>query len=143
MSDRTVLLVDDEEEFTSALAERLELRKIRADTAADGQIALERAEAHRYDAILLDLAMPGMNGIETLQGLLAINPDLQIILLTGRGTLPQAVEAMKLGALDFLEKPVDIDTLVAHIDNAATKRASLDDLRIDERMNDIMRKKGW
>ena len=112
MSDRVVLLVDDEEEFTSALAERLELRGIAADTAAEGQTALARAQQRRYDAIVLDLAMPGMNGIDTLKGLLAINPDHQVILLTGRGTMEQAVEAMKLGALDFLEKPVD-DELVS------------------------------
>lgn len=143
MSDRVVLLVDDEVEFTSALAERLELRGIDADTAADGTTALTQAEQRRYDAIVLDLAMPGMNGIDTLKGLLAINPDLQVILLTGRGTMEQAVAAMKLGALDFLEKPIDIAKLVARIDDAATKRASLDDLRIEEKMDDILRKKGW
>ena len=143
VTDYRVLLVDDEEEFTSALAERLELRGMRADTAADGQTALTQAEQRRYDAIVLDLAMPGMSGIETLRGLLQLNPDLQVILLTGRGSTEQAVEAMKLGALDFLEKPVDIGTLVARIEDAASRRTSLEEQRYEEKMDDIRRKKGW
>ena len=143
LTDCRVLLVDDEEEFTSALAERLELRGIHADTAADGRTALAQAEQRRYDAIVLDLAMPGLSGIETLQGLLQINPDLQVMLLTGRGSTEQAVEAMKLGALDFLEKPVDIGTLVARIEDAATRRTSLEEQRYEEKMDDIRRKKGW
>jgi len=143
MSQSTVLLVDDEEDFVEVLAERLEARGLTVDTAASGELALEKAGKRPFDAIVLDMAMPGMNGIETLQGLLQINPDLQVILLTGRATLGQAVEAMKLGALDFLEKPVDIETLVVKISEAATKRSSLEEKRIEDRLSDIMRKKGW
>jgi DNA-binding NtrC family response regulator len=138
-----VLLVDDEEDFVSVLADRLEARDLRVDTAENGEVALAKALKKTYDAILLDMAMPGMNGIETLKGLLAINPDLQVILLTGRATLEQAVEAMKLGALDFLEKPADIAELVTKIAEAATKKSSLEERRIEEKMNDILRKKGW
>lgn len=143
MSESTVLLVDDEEDFVEVLAERLEARGLTVDTAGNGELALEKAGKRPFDAIVLDMAMPGMNGIETLQGLLQINPDLQVILLTGRATLGQAVEAMKLGALDFLEKPVDIETLVTKIAEAATKRSSLEEKRIADRLSDIMRKKGW
>ena len=143
MSQSSVLLVDDEEDFVEVLAERLEARGLTVDTASNGELALEKAGKRPFDAIVLDMAMPGMNGIETLQGLLRINPDLQVILLTGRATLGQAVEAMKLGALDFLEKPVDIETLVVKIAEAATKRSSLEEKRIEDRMSDIMRKKGW
>jgi DNA-binding NtrC family response regulator len=143
MSESTVLLVDDEEDFVAVLAERLEARGLRVDTAGSGELALEKAGKRPFDAIVLDMAMPGMDGIETLQGLLQINRDLQVILLTGRATLGQAVEAMKLGALDFLEKPVDIETLVAKIEEAATKRSSLTEKRIEDKMSDIMRKKGW
>jgi len=143
MSESTVLLVDDEEDFVEVLAERLEARGLTVDTAGNGELALEKAGKRPFDAIVLDMAMPGMNGIETLQGLLRINPDIQVILLTGRATLAQAVEAMKLGALDFLEKPVDIGTLVAKIEEAATKKSSLRDKRIEDKMSDIMRKKGW
>ncbi|MGD8727973.1 MAG: response regulator [Gemmatimonadales bacterium] len=143
MSDCTVLLVDDEEEFVEVLGERLEARDLSVETAQNGEVALAKANAKVFDAIVLDLAMPGMDGIETLKGLLQINPDLQVILLTGQATLGKAVDAMKLGALDFLEKPVDIDVLVARIDDAARKRSSLEDRHIQERVDDILRKKGW
>jgi DNA-binding NtrC family response regulator len=143
MNETTVLLVDDEEEFVSALGDRLEARGLKIDTAENGEIALAKAQKRRFDAILLDMSMPGMNGIHTLKGLLAINPDLQVILLTGRATLGQAVDAMKLGALDFLEKPADIETLVAKIAEAADKRTTLEDKRTEEHVSEILRKKGW
>lgn len=143
MSDRTVLLVDDEEEFVNALAERLEMRGLAVHTAADGAAALAKAEGKKFDAILLDMAMPGLNGIQTLKALLEINPDLQVILLTGKSTLAQAVEAMKLGALDLLEKPADIETVVAKIDEAARKLTSLEAQRLENKLSDILRKKGW
>ncbi len=139
----TVLLVDDEPEFVAVLAERLEARGLTVATAARGEEALVKARARTFDAILLDMAMPGMDGVETLQGLLAINPDLQVILLTGRATLAQAVAAMKLGALDLLEKPASIDTLVQKIDDAARKHWSLRDQRVAQKMSDILHKKGW
>ena len=143
MPECFVLLVDDEVDFVSVLAERLEARGLKVDTAGDGETALVKAREQAFDAILLDMAMPGMDGIQTLNGLLAINPDLQVILLTGQATLRQAVEAMKLGALDLLEKPVGIATLVAKIEDAALRRSKLDDKRIEQRMSDILRKKGW
>jgi DNA-binding NtrC family response regulator len=139
----TVLLVDDEEDFVSVLAERLTARGLTVATAVSGEEALASVRAKAFDAILLDMAMPGMDGVATLRGLLAINPDLQIILLTGRATLSQAVEAMKLGALDLLEKPAAIDTLVQKIDGAARKHWSLRDKRVAQRMSDILHKKGW
>ena len=143
MNATTVLLVDDEPDFVEALAERLEARGLSVHTAANGTEALVQAKARAFDAVLLDMAMPGLNGIETLKGLLAINPDQQVILLTGRATLQQAVEAMKLGALDFLEKPADIATLVERIEGAARRRTSLDDRRVQQRLGDILRTKGW
>jgi DNA-binding NtrC family response regulator len=139
----TVLLVDDEAEFVEALAERLEARGLSVATAENGTAALAKAKEKAFDAVLLDMAMPGLDGIDTLKGLLAINPDLQVILLTGRATLRQAVEAMKLGAMDLLEKPADIQTLVARIESAATRRTSLDNRRVQQRVNDILHKKGW
>jgi len=143
MADLSVLLVDDEEDFVAALSERLEVRGLRVDTAANGELALAAARRKVYDAVLLDMAMPGLDGLETLRGLLGINPDQQVILLTGRATLHQGVEAMKLGALDLLEKPADIALLVARIEDAANRRIALDDRRVAERLRDILHKKGW
>jgi len=143
MNETTVLLVDDEEDFVTVLAERLQARGLDVDTAANGQLALDMAAQRAYDAILLDMAMPGLDGVQTLKGLLSINPDLQVILLTGQATLAQAVEAMKLGALDLLEKPADILALVDRIDEAARRRTSLQDQRVQKRIRDITRSKGW
>ena len=143
MSDWKVLLVDDEADFVDVLADRLEARDLEVFKANSGAAALALAQERTFDAIVLDMAMPGMNGIETLERLLEINPDLQVILLTGRATLEQAAAAIRTGALDLLEKPAEIDTLVAKIELAATRRWSLEEKRIEERVADIMRKKGW
>lgn len=143
MSEYKVLLVDDEPDFVDVLADRLEARGLRVHKTNSGREALAAAEQTVFDAIVLDMAMPGMNGIETLEGLLGINPDLQVILLTGRATLEQAVAAIRIGALDLLEKPAELDDLVAKIELAATRRWSLEEKRIEEKVSDIMRKKGW
>jgi len=143
MSDCRVLLVDDEVDFVDILADRLETRGLMVFKANSGTEALAVAEDKVLDAIVLDMAMPGMDGLETLEGLLKINPDLQVILLTGRATLEQAATAIRIGALDLLEKPADIDTLVSKIEMAATKRWSLEEKRIEQKVADIIRKKGW
>jgi DNA-binding NtrC family response regulator len=130
-------------EFTAALAERMRARGLEVDTADNGALAVEKARARTFDAIVLDFAMPGMNGIETLQALLETNPDLQIILLTGQGTVQTAVEATKLGAMDFLEKPTDIDTLLAKIRKARSKRLELAEQRTESEIEDILSRRGW
>ncbi len=143
MTDTRVLLVDDEREFTEALALRLETRGLKVDVAERGEIAVEKVQEKSFDAIVLDLAMPGMDGIETLKRLRELNPDSQVLLLTGRATVQKATEAMRLGALDLLEKPVDIEVLVAKIEEAARNTTRLTEKRIDEDVTDILRKKGW
>jgi DNA-binding NtrC family response regulator len=143
MSDCRVLLVDDEVDFVEVLADRLETRGLTVRVANDGPSAIELAEEVQFDAIVLDMAMPGMDGLETLEELLRVNPDLQVILLTGKATLEQAAAAIRIGALDLLEKPADFDTLVGKIELAATRRWSLEEKRIEEKVEDIIRKKGW
>ena len=143
MSGSKVLLVDDEREFVETLAMRLETRGFTVSVAETGELAVEKAQEQSFDAILLDLAMPGMDGIDTLKRLRELNPDSQVVLLTGRATVKKATEAMRLGALDLLEKPVDIEVLVEKINEAATNKMRLTEQRIDEQMTDILRKKGW
>lgn len=138
-----VLLIDDEREFVETLAERLEVRGLMVDTAHDGASGLALVSEKSFDAILLDLAMPGMDGIETLRRIRETSPISQVILLTGRATVKNGVEAMRLGALDVLEKPVDIQTLVEKIEEAATNKMRLREEQIASEMSDIMKKKGW
>jgi two-component system response regulator RegA len=138
-----VLLVDDEVDFTEVLSQRMSSRGLRADVCSNGSQALEMAEHKIYDAVVLDMAMPGMNGMETLRRLLLNNPDLQVIFLTGRATLEHGIEAMRSGAMEFFEKPPDIDKLIAKITEAREKRERLTEQRLERAVKDLIRNKGW
>jgi DNA-binding NtrC family response regulator len=143
MQKEKVLLVDDDADFTDVLSERMESRGVGVDTAASGGEALEKVKDKSYDAIILDLAMPEMDGIETLKRMLADNPDLQVILLTGHATLAKGVEAMKLGAMDFLEKPAEIQKLMEKIEKAKANRMLLVEKRSEEKLKEILKTKWW
>jgi DNA-binding NtrC family response regulator len=138
-----VLLVDDEEDFTTALSERMEERGLDVDVSDNGPEAIEKVRGKGFDAVVLDLAMPGMDGIETLKRLLGQNPDLQVILLTGRATVRDGVNAMSAGAMEFLEKPVDLELLMTKIREAQANRVLLTEKRAEEAITDILQKKGW
>ena len=143
MANERVLLVDDEVEFVEALSMRLETRDVHVEVANSGPEAIEKAEKTRFDAIVLDLAMPGMDGIETLRRLRDSHPEVQVILLTGRATLQKGVEAMKLGAMDFLEKPVSIDLLMEKISTAKSKMDEASEKRTKALISDILKTRGW
>lgn len=143
MPPEKVLLIDDEEEFISALSARMENRGLTVETALSGEEALKKIESKSYDAIFLDLAMPGLDGIETLKRIRETKPDLQVILLTGQGSLEKGIEAMKHGALDFLEKPADIQKMMKKVNEAASKRAVLVEKRMEEKLNKILKEKPW
>ena len=143
MPTAKVLLVDDEKDFSEVLAERMQTRGFEVDTVESGAEALSLIKDKEFDAVVLDLAMPGMDGIETLKLMLGENPDLQIILLTGHATLEKGVEAVKLGAVDFLEKPADLETLIGKIKQAQTKKSELFEKRLADSISNIMKKKGW
>lgn len=141
--DAKVLIVDDEEQFLKTFAERLKVRGLRIDTAGTGEEAIARAHGKKFDAIVLDLVMPGIGGIETLRRLREENPDLQIIILTGHATVDKSVEAMKGGAADFLEKPLDINKLMEKIGEAQRKRVLLVEKKAEDEVKDIVHRKGW
>ena len=112
MKNMKVLLVDDEEEFVKALAERLKMRDLRSDTVLDGEEALSYVEDKEPDVMVLDLKMPGIDGMEVLRQVRKAYPNIQVIILTGHGTEKHEEEAKRLGAFDYLEKPVNLDVLV-------------------------------
>ena len=107
-----VLLVDDEEEFVTALAERLELRGFEASVATNGGDALKRIDADEPDLVVLDVLMPGLGGLDVLDQIRKTDPQIKVILLTGRGSAEEDDQSIPLGAFDYLIKPVNIDDLI-------------------------------
>ena len=110
-----VLLVDDEEEFVEILAERLEFRGFSVSTAFNGDDAVSRLKEHEPDIVILDVLMPGKDGIQTLKEIKQISPLVEVIMLTGHATVGTAIEGMKLGAYNYLIKPSETEDLVAKI----------------------------
>jgi DNA-binding NtrC family response regulator len=144
MSEKTgprVLLVDDEEKFLEVLSQRLGTRGIDAETSTSGEEALVKIKNRNFDAIVLDVMMPGIGGIETLKRIRKEYPELQIIMLTGRGSVDKAVEAMKEGAIDFLEKPADINTLLNKISEAKEKKILLVMKNIEEKVKGLAQRR--
>lgn len=138
-----VLLVDDEEQFLEALSQRLKARGLKVDTVTSGEDAVKQVEDRNFDAIVVDLAMPGIDGIETLKRIKEKRPDLEIIMLTGHATVKSGIEAMKLGAEDFLEKPVDLNELLEKIGEAKNKRMLVMEKDRQEELKKIIKSKTW
>jgi DNA-binding NtrC family response regulator len=111
MEKMRVLLVDDEVEFVSALAERLNLRGFDADTATSGEAALQKIAASPPQVVLLDMLMPGIGGLETLKRIKKDHPEVKVILLTGRGSW-DGIQGEREGAYDCLMKPIQIEELM-------------------------------
>lgn len=113
-----VLVVDDEKDFANTLAQRLKMRDLKVGTAYDGEQALSKLKEEEPDVIVLDLKMPGMHGMEVLEEIKKVYPDIQVIILTGHGTDKDEEEAKRLGGFDFIKKPADIDHLEHKIKQA-------------------------
>ena len=116
MTVTKVLLVDDEVEFASALSERLRLRKYDAKAVYYAEDALATVRKDKPDVVLLDLKMPGMDGIEVLKSIKEFDPSIQVIILSGQGDREIANEGIKAGAADYVMKPVDIYEIITKID---------------------------
>jgi DNA-binding NtrC family response regulator len=106
--NKTILIVDDEKDFCTILSDSLSQDKYRVVTAFNGKMGLELAKKERPDLMLLDIKMPGMDGIEVLRKIKKMKKEIVVIMFTGYGTLETAREAMKLGAYDYVTKPVDL-----------------------------------
>jgi DNA-binding NtrC family response regulator len=117
-----VLFVDDEEDFVRTMAERMEMREVGSEVALSGTQALQMLESEIPDVMVLDLRMPGLDGIEVLRRVKDTYPQVEVIIMTGHGSERDEEEARKLGAYDYLRKPVDINDLMEIIKNAGASR---------------------
>lgn len=117
MAVPSILVVDDEAAIRRTLREILEYEDFAVDEAVDGHDAIEKVKASSYDLILLDVKMPKMDGLEVLSTISADQPEVPVIMISGHGTVETAVEATKLGAYDFIEKPPDLNRLLLTIRN--------------------------
>jgi DNA-binding NtrC family response regulator len=117
-----ILLVDDEQDFVEILSIRLEEAGENVTAAYNGQECLDKLETQQFDVVILDIKMPGMDGIQTLRKIKILYPLVEVILLTGHGTTETAVEGMKLGAYDYLIKPADFEDLTTKLEGARKKK---------------------
>jgi len=124
-----ILLVDDEVEFVHTLSERLKTRSIESSVVYDGEEALSVVEEEEPEVMILDLKMPGINGIEVLRKVKSAHPDVEVIILTGHGSEKEKALADELGAFAYLEKPVDIEVLTKTMQEANKKVAERKEAR--------------
>jgi len=123
MTTPFIMLVDDEVSFVKTVAKRLAKRNIKTMMAFSAEEGLEKLKENQdLDVIILDIKMPGMNGIDALKEIKTVSPLVEVIMLTGHATIELAVDAMKLGAHDFIMKPFEIDELVLKMQEAAEKK---------------------
>jgi len=122
-----LLLVDDEEQFVNQLADRLRLREYDVTTVFNGEKAIDKIKQYLFDVVILDVSMPGINGIETLSEIKKIKPLTEVIMLTGHATVESAIEGMKLGAFDYLMKPCETEDLLSKIEKAYERKAEQDE----------------
>jgi DNA-binding NtrC family response regulator len=116
-----VLFVDDEEELVSTVVERLNLRGIEASGATSGLEALARVGEKVFDVVVLDVRMPGLGGLDVIKRLKQSHPDLEVILLSGHGAKEDVEVGLRLGAFDYLQKPVEIEDLIEILRRAAAR----------------------
>ena len=117
-----VLLVDDEETFVQTLAKRLTLRRFNVYTATRAKRLFETLDDTRIDVVVLDVRMPDLDGIEATKRIKAAHPMVEVIILTGHASIEASIDGMRLGAFDYLLKPVNIDELVYKIEDAHRKK---------------------
>lgn len=117
-----VLLVDDEEGLRDAICKRLQKKGMEVGVAGSGEDALDILSQEQFDVIVLDIKMPGIDGIETLERIKEINPDYEVIILSGHASLDSARRIVELGGSDYLLKPYDFDDLLIKIETAFDRK---------------------
>ena len=133
MDPITLLLIDDEPEFTEIMGKRLQKRGFVVKSANNGESALAQLD-DSIACVVLDVAMPGMSGLATLKAIKARRPLVEVVMLTGHGTVGTAVEAIKMGAFNYLLKPCELEDLVHQITQALVRRQSREDKILEVRM---------
>jgi DNA-binding response OmpR family regulator len=117
-----LLLVDDEERFVETLRKRLTARGLYVEGVHSGEAALSLLQTRPFDVVLLDVRMPGMDGIQTLREIKKLQPLVQVILLSGNASINTAIEGMRLGATDYLLKPAEIEEVMAKVEEAFERK---------------------
>jgi DNA-binding NtrC family response regulator len=138
-----ILLVDDEKDFLDIMVERMSTRGMEVFTASSAAEAVRMIDKESFDAAVLDLMMPEVDGLEALKAIKTKRPDLQIILLTGHATVEKGIEAMKLGAMDLVEKPADLKLLTEKIKKAQARRMIIVEKKTEEKIKKIITSRGW
>ena len=128
-----VLIVDDEQSIRRTLRDILEFEKYEVDEAADGMEGLVKIKQNQYDVVILDIKMPKMDGMETLDRIQELNPELPVIMISGHATIDTAVEAVKKGAFDFVSKPPDLNRLLITLRNAMDKSSLITETKVLQR----------
>ncbi|MBW1919439.1 MAG: response regulator [Deltaproteobacteria bacterium] len=123
MNGFRVLFVDDEIDFLGTLLKRMKKRGVDVTGVGSGEEALSFLDTNQVDVVVLDVRMPGMDGIETLREIKKRHPLVEVIMLTGHANLEVAIEGMELGAFDYLMKPMDIDELLYKVEDAYKKKS--------------------
>ncbi|MCU0573872.1 MAG: response regulator [Syntrophobacteraceae bacterium] len=118
----SVLLVDDEVEFLETLVKRLAKRKLQVTGVTSAEEAIQILGKQSVDIVVLDVKMPGMDGLEALRQIKSTSPDVEVIMLTGHANVEAAIQGMELGAFDYLMKPMDIDELLYKLQDAYKKK---------------------
>ena len=116
--DLSVMIVDDEEDFLETLVKRLEKRDVKVIGAKSGEEALELLRESPVDVVVLDVKMPGMDGIDALKEIKRRHPLVEVVLLTGHASTEVAIKGMELGAFDYLMKPIGMDELLYKVQDA-------------------------
>jgi DNA-binding NtrC family response regulator len=145
MKEPSVLLVDDEVAFVETLVKRLAKRDVRVDFAYSGQESLDKLAAAgptKTDVVILDVKMPGMDGLETLARIKEEYPLIEVIMLTGHATVESAIEGMKRGAFDFLMKPCEVDLLMEKLREAAEKKRAHEEKILEAKASLISLRRG-
>ena len=144
MTTDLVMLVDDEVPFVETMTKRLAKRELNVIAAFSGQEALEILDKqHKVDVVILDVKMPGMDGIETLRKIKSAYPLIEVVMLTAHATVESAIEGMKFGAFDYLMKPCDMDQLIGKVNEAARKKQGHEEKIKEARVKEIISKRGY